>query len=502
MKGLITSLKAYLQNNDSWVFLALFFCLSAERAINLLPNTWTHYLSCLAILLLCYSPTLAFIHFRPNLKQSLSRQRYFLLWGVFFLFIPAMIAWLSQHLFSAFLPYFENHDYFIVLAFVLPGLDLGLALNRYLVSEVSSMDWLKKIGIDGTILIAIAFFSFLFGMMIVSNSDVFEKDQLIVPSIELGQVIRHFFQVLAYAVQFMLIYLSLYFFYVLNNKLLIPTLLKKRGLLLYGIGVGGSIALFFPLLAQLLVSLPMVQQANSLMPSQNLVIFTELNVLLPFIVIIISLPVIVALQWFSQNNEITKLEKQQIESELGLLKQQINPHFFFNTLNNLYSLSLAKSDQTPDVIVQLSELMRYVIYKGKEKEVLLSEEIKYLADYIHLQQIRLHKSFDLIFEHEVEDEDYLLPPLLLIILIENAFKHGIEPAERKCFLHIQLQQQGEHLSFVCKNSFDPSEQGEKGIGLDNLRRRLSLRFPEQHELTILEERDTFTANLVIWKTPN
>lgn len=497
----MTNLKAYLQKNDSWVFLALFFVLSAERAINTVPHSWAHYLSCLGTFLLCYTPILLFIYFRQRLKQSLSQQRYFFLWGLFFLILPATIAWLSQNSISTLLSYFGNGDYFIVMAFILPGLDLGLALNRYLVTEVSSIDWLKKIGIDGTILISILFFSFLLSMMAVSNQAIFEKDELIVPSIELGQVIRHFFLVVAYALQFMLIYLSLYFFYVLNNKLLIPTLLKKRGLLIYGIGVGGSIALFFPLLAQLLVSLPLVQQTSSLMPSQNLTVFTELNALLPFIVILISLPVIVALQWFSQNNEITKLEKQQVESELGLLKQQINPHFFFNTLNNLYSLSLAKSDQTPDVIVQLSELMRYVIYKGREKEVLLSEELKYIEDYIQLQQIRLHKSFDLVFEHEVEDDHFLIPPLLLIILIENAFKHGIEPAERECFLHIQLQQRGNHLSFVCKNSFDRPESEDKGIGLDNLRRRLSLRFPEQHELTILEEGDTFIANLAIWKTP-
>ena len=501
MKGLITNLTAYLQKNDSWVFLALFFFLSAERAINTVPHTWGHYLSCLGTFLLFYASTLFFIYFRPSLKQSSSRQRYFFLWSIFFLILPAVIAWLSQYPLLTFLTYFGDEDYFMVMAFILPGLDLGLALNRYLVTEVSSIDWLKKIGIDGTILISIVFFSFLLSMMAVSNHAVFEKDELIMPSIELGEVIQHFFLVVAYAIQFMLVYLSLYFFYVLNNKLLIPTLLKKRGLLIYGIGVGGSIALFFPLLAQLLVSLPMIQQTSSLMPNQSLTVFTELNALLPFIVILISLPVIVALQWFSQNNEITKLEKQQVESELGLLKQQINPHFFFNTLNNLYSLSLAKSDQTPDVIVQLSELMRYVIYKGKEKEVLLSEEIKYIEDYIQLQQIRLHKSFDLVFEHEVEDDHFLIPPLLLIILIENAFKHGIEPAERECFLHIRLQQQGNHLSFICKNSFDLPESGERGIGLDNLRRRLSLGFPEQHELKIFEEGDTFIANLAIWKTP-
>ena len=311
-------------------------------------------------------------------------------------------------------------------------------------------------------------------------------------------VFRHFFRFLAYALQFSLIYLSLYFFYLLNSRFLIPEILKRRGILLYAIGVAGGIALFFPILSQILVSLPLVRDAKSLMPSQTLVVFTELNALLPGIVLITSLPLIVAFQWFKQNSEITKLEKQHIESELLLLKQQINPHFFFNTLHNLYSLSLAKSDQTPEVIVQLSELMRYVIYKGKEKEVPLSEEINYIEDYLHLQQIRLHKDFELQFNKSVEDPSFLLPPLLLIILIENAFKHGIEPAQGKCFLTIHLKSNSNSLSFKCSNSFEPNPENEPGIGLKNLQRRLSLLFPDQHHFSVQEEEGVFTANLEVW----
>lgn len=484
--------------NHLWVYLALFLVLSAERATNLSPHTWQHYLSCLAILIGFNVPILAFSYWRKSLKSNLSPLFFWLLWAGAFLLIPIIIALLSQLYWQFHISLFGIRDYFVMLTFILPILDIGLLINALATRKGAIITWLEKWGIDGTILIGIAFFSFLFSMMIVSNQEIFDKQELIMPSVDFKLVLRHFFRFLGYALQFSLIYLSLYFFYILNSRFLIPEILKKKGILLYAIGVTGGVALFFPILSQVLVSLPMVRGANSLMPSQTLVVFTELNAIIPGIVLITSLPIIVAFQWFKQNNEITKLEKQQVESELLLLKQQINPHFFFNTLHNLYSLSLAKSDQTPEVIVQLSELMRYVIYKGKEKEVTLQEEVQYIEDYLRLQQIRLHKDFELQFEKNIEDPSFLLPPLLLIILIENAFKHGIEPAEGKCFLKIHLESGPERLSFICSNSYEPNPNNEPGIGLENLQRRLSLLFPNRHQFFTKMEHGVFTANLKVW----
>ncbi len=485
-------------NNNLWVYLALFLVLSAERATNLPPHTWQHYLSCLAVLAGLNTPVLAFTYWRKWLKPHLSTFYFWLLWAGAFLIIPIIIASLSQFRWPFHIPLFGMRDYFVMLAVLLPVLDLGLLVNALATQKGAIISWLEKWGIDGTILIGITFFSLLFSMMIVSNQEIFDRQELIMPSVNLILVFRNFFRFLTYTLQFSLIYLSLYFFYLLNSRFLIPEMLKRRGILLYAIGVAGSIALFFPILSQILVSLPLVRDAKSLMPSETLVVFTELNAIIPGIVLITSLPLIVAFQWFKQNNEITKLEKQQIESELLLLKQQINPHFFFNTLHNLYSLSLAKSDQTPEVIVQLSELMRYVIYKGKEKEVPLAEEIDYIEDYLQLQQIRLHKDFELQFNKSVEDPSFLLPPLLLIILIENAFKHGIEPAEGKCFLAVHLKSSSRSLSFKCRNSFESNPENEPGIGLENLQRRLSLLFPNQHKFSVQKEGGVFTANLEVW----
>ena len=234
-----------------------------------------------------------------------------------------------------------------------------------------------------------------------------------------------------------------------------------------------------------------------LTPSENQHIFAIENGGFAIGVIALSIPVILVIQWFNQNSEINVLEREKAQTELNLLKQQINPHFFFNTLNNLYALSLAKSDATPEVVLQLSELMRYVIYKGKNNRVAISEEVKYLEDYIQLQQIRLNKTLDLSFEKKISNQNLMIPPLLLIILIENAFKHGIEPAENASFLHIELTSDQQFIIFECVNSYEPVLESSEGIGLSNLKRRLELTYPNQYQLDIDQTKDTFKARLKI-----
>ncbi|MEM9836504.1 MAG: sensor histidine kinase [Bacteroidota bacterium] len=203
------------------------------------------------------------------------------------------------------------------------------------------------------------------------------------------------------------------------------------------------------------------------------------------------------MEWFRKVNAITALEAEKKTTELALLKEQVNPHFFFNTLNNLYAMSLTQEAETPETILQLSELMRYVIYQGKKEVVTLKQEIKYLRDYLQLQQIRLHKTTDFRFEVDVEEEDALLPPLLFIILVENAFKHGIEPAEDDCFLHLHLRQTGNRLHFSCHNSVDPyaEKPPSGGLGLVNLQRRLNLLFQDDYTLTTKAGPDSFRASL-------
>ncbi|MEM9824368.1 MAG: sensor histidine kinase, partial [Bacteroidota bacterium] len=211
----------------------------------------------------------------------------------------------------------------------------------------------------------------------------------------------------------------------------------------------------------------------------------------------LTIPLIVIIQWFQQNARIDTLERDKAEAELSLLKQQINPHFFFNTLNNLYALSLTKDKQTPEVILQLSELMHYVIYKGKEKEVAIREEVNYIQDYIKLQQIRLHQTLEVDWQLEIKSENLRLPPLLFITLIEIAFKHGIEPAEGPSFLYINLKSDAHSLTFICENSTEDKQKSNDGIGLLNLQRRLALLFPNRHKFDVKQTAETFKVTMSI-----
>jgi len=199
---------------------------------------------------------------------------------------------------------------------------------------------------------------------------------------------------------------------------------------------------------------------------------------------------------FIQRRKVRQLSSTAMQAELHMLKNQINPHFFFNTLNNLYGLSVEKSDQAPEVILKLSDIMRYTIYEGQKDLVPIQSDIAYLENYIELNKIRHHKSVDISFNHMVEDPECHIPPLLLIMLVENAFKHGAETLIDKAFIHMQLMATREQIYFEISNNFDPSESNKPGIGLKNLKRRLELLYPERHLLiSKIENETTYKASL-------
>ena len=204
----------------------------------------------------------------------------------------------------------------------------------------------------------------------------------------------------------------------------------------------------------------------------------------PFYIFFIPIPIFFFLWVFEQWKWIQELKKEKSKTELSLLKTQINPHFFFNTLNNLYALTVKSSPQAPEVILKLSDMMRYTIYDGEKETVKISEEIAYLNNYIELHKIRYRKSVEITFNHNI-DMNLNIPPLLYIILLENAFKHGIETLAENAFIHVNLYDNDDFIYFEIENNFDPNEiTNSKGIGLQNLKRRLSLLYKQQHELNI------------------
>lgn len=204
-----------------------------------------------------------------------------------------------------------------------------------------------------------------------------------------------------------------------------------------------------------------------------------------------------------QNEKKQKeMEKEKLNSELAFLKNQVSPHFFFNTLNNIYSLIGIDGPAAQDSVLKLSKLMRYLLYESEHGETLISHEINFMANYIELMKLRLNSKVDLKVDFPEDFADFKIPPLLFIPFIENAFKHGVSYSENS-FIHISLAISPNQINFLTKNSMGKSTQsGDKqdsGIGLENVRKRLNLLFQGQHELNISQDDKTFQVRLTINK---
>lgn len=197
---------------------------------------------------------------------------------------------------------------------------------------------------------------------------------------------------------------------------------------------------------------------------------------------------------------LTQIEKHALERQLQYLKYQVNPHFFMNTLNNIHALVDIDPERAKASIVELSKLMRYVLYEGNNKLTPLSREVQFLRNYVQLMSMR-YNTGNVSISLDAPDvlPDSMLPPLLLVIFVENAFKHGIS-YRTKSFVEISLQPHGDRLLFSCRNSRPEIKHDENmkgGVGLSNVRRRLDLLFPNDYTLDIKEEEDTYTVKLEI-----
>lgn len=220
---------------------------------------------------------------------------------------------------------------------------------------------------------------------------------------------------------------------------------------------------------------------------------------IPFFIFFLPIPILFLIWIFEQWKWVQNLKAEKAKTELSLLRTQINPHFFFNTLNNLYALTVKNSKQAPEVILKLSDMMRYTIYEGEKETVKLQDEIDYLNNYIELHKIRYKKSVKITFKHNI-DPSISIAPLLYIILLENAFKHGVETLAENAFVYIDLYEKENFIHFDIENNFDPNEMKESnGIGLKNLKRRLLLIYNKNHELIVETKNDIYKTSLKIPK---
>lgn len=216
-----------------------------------------------------------------------------------------------------------------------------------------------------------------------------------------------------------------------------------------------------------------------------------------FIVIFVAM-LRFALEWIELETKKKEIENERLIAELNFLKAQINPHFLFNTLNNLYYLAYSKSENTTEVIAKLSQMMRYMIYESNHPKVLLKKEIEYMLNYISLERLRLNDQVPIQFNVTGNTENVWITPLIFITFLENAFKHGVNNSNPKAWVNISISLQGNACVYTVENS-KPSESKEivekSGIGMRNVQRRLELSYPGAYALDITDTADKYTVKL-------
>lgn len=215
-----------------------------------------------------------------------------------------------------------------------------------------------------------------------------------------------------------------------------------------------------------------------------------------FIVIFVAM-LRFAVEWLEFETKKKEVENEKLTAELNFLKAQINPHFLFNTLNNLYYLAYSKSENTTEVIAKLSQMMRYMIYDSNHPKVLLSKEIEYMQSYISLERLRLNDQIPIKFEISGNTENVWITPLIFITFLENAFKHGVSNSNPKAWVNIAIQLCDKECIYSVENSkTDTKDNGEKsGIGLQNVKRRLELSYPGRYKLVATETPEKYLVEL-------
>ncbi len=296
-----------------------------------------------------------------------------------------------------------------------------------------------------------------------------------------------------------IINVSLFF---INSLILIPDVIKKRqkswlylflvvGLIIVAVIIKTAIAVIYPD-----IILQFKNRAGKLEYLSYSRYIIQAFFTSGFLVVISSL-LKFATDWFSNERVQRNLESQKKDMELQFLKSQLNPHFLFNSLNNIYSLAYQKSDKTADAILKLSEIMRYMIYESNDSWVALSKEVEYVQSYIELQKLRFKDgaAVELTLNGEIDAQHVV--PLILISFVENAFKHGVaNDPEDPIRINIIANQKILHFSITNKKS-KTNKDAMGGVGLNNVERRLQLLYPDRYKLNIVNSATHYTSELML-----
>ena len=306
-------------------------------------------------------------------------------------------------------------------------------------------------------------------------------------------------------------------FYYLNTLVLIPRLLAKEKWFWYIFSIAASLIFFLYIPRQIatLIAEPEVFNPQNReyirnpafqgkprfqgMGRKSRPIADPYNTVLFLLIFTVGTCISVIQRWLKTEHNRKETENEKLNTELSFLKSQVNPHFFFNTLNNIYSLAVVRSEKTAPAVMKLSSIMRYILTETQRDKVPLSNEVDFIHNFIDLQQVRLTDKVVLNFSAEGAIDKLLVAPLLFIPFVENAFKYGVSTKESSN-ITIEIRTNGDTILFSSRNYIVPSENNlmeNTGIGINNVKRRLELMYPGKHTLTTTEKDNYYTVHLEI-----
>lgn len=279
-----------------------------------------------------------------------------------------------------------------------------------------------------------------------------------------------------------------------NTSLLIPRLLARKKIVAYIFMVIGAVLLIIYTYHGIQILLnARFYYSHGWFPG----IVTQQAFMNSLLVLAVSGGLKMTREWFRNERLKNEMENEKMVSELALLKSQINPHSLFNNLNSIYSLAIKKSEDAPKAIVKLSEMMRYMLYDSNAAQISLSKEVEHLYNYIDLQKLRINRKTRINFRTVGDIETKMIEPMLLEPFVENAFKHGDVFQDTSC-IDIELKVNDSQLLFYIENTISQGghvKDKHSGIGFSNIKKRLSLLYPDRHQLEIHQDIDKFSASL-------
>lgn len=292
-----------------------------------------------------------------------------------------------------------------------------------------------------------------------------------------------------------------------NYMLLVPLLLLKRKVLLY-ILISIIFLIIYNYISEYLIQNIMgdyfpirdiqMPEPPNMPPKRMLNMRYAVPAVFSLVIFLLGGIFALVVDFYKRERASQLLEHEKTDIKLQFLRNQLNPHFLFNSLNSIYSLVRSKSDDAPEAVITLSELMRYMLYETDENEVALEKELNYIRNYIDLQRLRLKNSEDVKINIHGDTKGLYIYPLILISFIENAFKYGTD-FKGHTHIDIKINIMGNQLSFYVKNIVGIHKQDKQnsGVGLENIKNQLHYLYEDKHDLSIVEDKTHYEVNLTL-----